>query len=129
MSGKAKIESLTNTWYGYAVFSAALSLLSNGIGFFSLLARGTWLAFALFGVFMIGRSLTKKSALVRAILICITSVMSVMGAVATGKMALSLMQSFELSTLATTAISAASVYMMGKSLKTLLDPQVKAYIG
>jgi len=129
MSGKAKIESLTNTWYGYAVFSAAVALLGRGIGFFSILWTGLGLLATLFGMFLIGRALTKKSSLVRALLICITSITSVLGAIATGKMALTFISSFELSVLATAALAALGVYMNAKSLKVLLDPQVKAYIG
>jgi len=129
MSGKAKIESLTNTWYGYAVFSAAVALLNRGIGFFSILYTGAGLLLTWFLMFLVGRALTKKSSLVRALLICITAVMSVTTAIATGKMALSFISSFELSLLAAAALTAVGTWMNAKSLKTLLDPQVKAYFG
>ena len=35
---KAKIEGLTNAWYGFAVFSAIFSLVTNGIGVFSIVS-------------------------------------------------------------------------------------------
>ena len=39
-TARQKIEGLTNSWYGYAVFGAPLSLWNEGIGFFSLIGDG-----------------------------------------------------------------------------------------
>lgn len=129
MTGKAKIESLTNSWYGYAAFSAVVALLNRGLGFFSILWTGMGLLFTWFVIYLIGSALTRRSSLTRAILICATAIFSVTGAIATGKMALAFISSFEISVLATAALAAVGAWMNAKSLKTLLDPQVKAYFG
>ena len=81
MSGKAKIEGLTNSWYGFAVFSAICSVLMNGIGVWSITKGIVGLLFSWFITFLIGRALIKKSSLTRYLLILVSGLLTVFGAV------------------------------------------------
>lgn len=129
MSARAKIESLTNTWYGFAVFSAVTSVLINGIGFFSLAGAAFWL-FASFALtFFIGRALLAKSSLTRFLLLCISGFFTVSSAVATGKLGLNFIANWELATLATMALTAVNTWMHARSFKTLTDSSVKSYFN
>jgi hypothetical protein len=129
MSGKAKIESLTNAWYGFAIFTAVCSVLKNGIGFFSIGGAivGLLISFAL--TFFLGRRLIKKSGLTRTLLILISGILTLLGTYAVGSTAWTFMQSWQLSLLGTIGYSAVQTWMNARSLRTLMDASVKTYIG
>lgn len=129
MSGKAKIEGLTNSWYGFAVFSAVCSVLMSGIGILSIALAIGGLLFSWFLTFLIGRALIKKSSLTRFLLLFISGLVAILGTIGTGKAAWSFIQSWQLSVLAYGAYTAVSTWMHARSFRTLMDSSVKAYFN
>lgn len=129
MSGKAKIERLTNSWYGFAVFSAICSVLMSGIGFFSIVLAIGGLLFSWFITFLIGRALIRKSSLTRFLLLLLSGLFMILGTIGTGKGAWSFIHSWQLSVLAYTAYTAVYTWMHARSFRTLMDSSVKVYFG
>jgi len=129
MSGKAKIEGLTNSWYGFAVFSAICSVLMNGIGILSVILAIGGLLFSWFITFLIGRALIKKSSLTRFLLLVISGIVTIVGTIGTGKAALSFVQHWQLSVLAYGAYTAVSTWMHARSFRTLMNGSVKAHFN
>lgn len=127
MSGKAKIEGLTNSWYGFAVFSAICGVLMNGIGVWSITKGIVGLLFSWFITFLIGRALIKKSSLTRYLLILLSGLLTVLGTIGAGKAAWAFVQSWQLATLAAAAYTAVVTWMNARSFRTLMDGSVKAY--
>ena len=128
MTATQKIEGLVNSWYGYAVFGAALSLWNNGIGFFPLMGTAASFVFSIFLTWFIGRRLMNKSSLMRLIMVVVTGLSSVFGSVATAKMGWSFFQTYSVGVLLYSALLAVGVYMNVKSFRVLTDKSVKAYI-
>jgi hypothetical protein len=128
-TAKAKIEGLTNTWYGYAVFSALFSIFESGLGVFSIAGAVFGMIVSFILTYFIGRALLRKSSLTRGILILLSGVFGVLGTIATGKMALQFFSTWEFGLLAAVAYSSVSVYMNVKSFRTLMDSQVRAYFS
>ena len=129
MSAREKIEGLTNTWYGYAVFGAALSLWNRGLGIGSLLTVGASFLFTIFLTWFIGRRLLAKSSLTRVILLITTSLSSVFGTIGVAKMGWHFMTSLDFSSLAYAGILGVSVYMNARSFRVLTDKSVKLYFA
>ncbi len=129
MSGKAKIEGLTNSWYGFAVFSAICSVLIKGIGLFSIAGAVIGLVFSWILTFFIGRALVRKSSFTRTVLILLSGLFCVLGTVSAAKMTWAFVHDWELSVLLTAAYSAVNTWMNAKSFRTLTDSSVKAYFG
>lgn len=131
MTARAKIEQLTNTWYGFAVFSAAASFLmgERSIGLFSIFfaAVGLCLSWAL--TWFIGRRLLAKSSLTRAILLVVSGLSVFFGSISAGKSALAFIHAWDLGLLATAAYAAAGAWINAKSFRTLTDSSVKAYFN
>ena len=129
MTATQKIEGLTNSWYGYAVFGALLSLWNNGIGFFSLIGTVGSFLFSVILTWFIGRRLLAKSSLTRMLLIIVTAISSVMGTVGVAKMGLQFFSTWSLSVALYAGLLAVGVYMNARSFKVLTDKSVKAYFG
>jgi len=129
MSGKAKIEGLTNTWYGFGLFSAICSVLIAGVGFFSILFAFFGLLFSWTLTFFLGRALVARSSLVRFLLVCVSGIFMLLSALGSAKMAWAFVTGWELSTLVSTIYTAVLAWMYARSFKTLTDSSVKAYIG
>src|SRR5438046_2809825 len=87
MTGKAKIEGLTNSWYGFAVFSAISSLFIGGFGIFSIVLAVLGLLFSWIITFFLGRALVGKSSLVRVFLVLFSGLFMVLSGLGTAKMA------------------------------------------
>ena len=129
MTATQKIEGLTNSWYGYAVFGALLSLWNNGIGFFSLIGTAGSFLFSIFLTWFIGRRLLAKSSLTQLILLVVTGISSIMGSVTAAKMGWTFIHTWSLSVFLYTALVAIGVYMNARSFKVLTDKSVKAYFS
>jgi hypothetical protein len=129
MSGKAKIEGLTHSWYGFAVFSAVCSVFIKGIGFFSIAGAIVGLVFSWILTFFIGRALVRKSSFTRTILILFSGLFSLLGTVAAAKMTWAFVHNWELSVLLAAAYGAVNTWMNAKSFRTLTDSSVKAYFN
>lgn len=127
MTARQKIEGLTNSYYGFAVFGAVVSLWNNGIGFFSLLGTAMSFVFSVFLTWFIGRRLLAKSSLMRVVLVIITGVGSVLGSVSVARMGWNFFQTMSLSLLLYTGLAAVGVYMNVKAFRVLTDSSVKAY--
>ena len=128
MTATQKIEGLINSWYGYAVFGAALRLWDNGIGPMSLITTAGAFCFWILVTWFIGRRLMNKSSLMRLIMVVVTGLSSVFGSVATAKMGWSFFQTYSVGVLLYSALLAVGVYMNVKSFRVLTDKSVKAYI-
>ena len=128
-TARQKIEGLTNSWYGYAVFGAVLSLWNNGIGFFSLIGTAGSFVFSVLLTWFIGRRLLAKSTLTRLIMVIVTGLSSLFGTLGVARMGWTFFQTFSLSILVYAALSAVVVYMNVKSFRVLTDKSVKAYFG
>lgn len=122
-----KIEQLTNAWYGFAVFTALYSVVTNGVGFFTLVWTTAGLLFSWFLTFLIGRALLRRSSLTRTLLLLVSALSTVLGALSAGRAGLNFVSSWELGVLLTGVYSAASMWMNAKSFRTLTDSSVKAY--
>ena len=129
MSGKAKIEALTNSWYGFAVFSAVCSVLIKGIGFFSIAWAIIGLVFSWILTFFLGRALVRKSSFTRTILNLFSGLFSALGTIAAAKMTWAFVHDWELSLLLTAGYGAVNTWMNVKSFRTLTDSSVKAYFN
>ncbi len=129
MHARQKIEGLTNSWYGFWVFSALFSLFLNGIGFFSIASSIVSTLFSFVVTYFLGRALLNKSTFVRYLLIVVSGIGSALGIYATGKMGLAFISNFSLQGLLFIVFSVISVSMQVRSLRTLLDKSVSTYFG
>lgn len=129
MTAREKIEGLTNSYYGYAVFGAALSLWNNGIGFFSLIGTAFSFMFSILLTWFIGRRLLAKSSLMRVVLVALSGICMVLGSISVAKMSWTFFQTMSISVLLYTGLVAVGVYMNVKSFRVLTDKSVKAYFG
>ena len=129
MTATQKIDGLVNSWYGYAVFGAGLSLWQNGIGLWSLFTTAAGFLFSIMITWFIGNRLRNKSSLTRLILVVGSAILGVLGTVSAAKMGYTFFQTMSLSVLFYAGITAVSVYMNAKSFKVLTDSSVKAYIS
>ncbi|GEM_PF-1350865 len=129
MSGRAKIETLTNSWYGFAVFSALYSIVLKGIGLFSIAGAILGLLVSWTVTFFIGRALLKKSSLVRTLLVIFSAVATIVGVLNVGRMTLAFVRSWELAILGSLVFASVSTWMNARSFRVLTHPSVKAYFG
>lgn len=128
-TARQKIEGLTNSWYGFAVFGALLSLWNGGIGFFSLIGTAASFVFTLFLTWLIGRRLLAKSSLTRLLLIVLTGVVSVMDTVGVAQMGLTFFRTFSFTALAYVGVLGVHLYMNARSFRVLTDRSVKLYFA
>ena len=129
MNARQKIESLTNSWYGFAVFSAVFYILRNGFGFFSLTRTAFVFFFTLLGMFFIGRRLLAKGHITRFILLLCTAITTVTGALGAGHLVLEFLGDWSFSLLLDAAAAVVAVSMNARSFRTLTDSSVRAYFN
>lgn len=129
MTARQKIEGLTNSYYGYAVFGAVLSLWNNGIGFFSLIGTAFSFVFSVLLTWFIGRRLLAKSSFTRVALVILTGIFSVLGSLSVAKMGWTFFQTMSLSVLLYAGLVGVGVYMNVKAFRVLTDKSVKAYFN
>jgi predicted permease len=127
MDGKSKIEALTNSWYGFALFASIYSVLTNGLGFFTILFALGSTAFSFFLTWFIGRRLLKKSSLTRVICIVVSGISSVLGTLGTAKTGLAFFNEWSISLLLTAVFGVIVVTMHVRSFRVLTSSEVKAY--
>jgi hypothetical protein len=127
MSAQAKIEKLTNSWYGFNLFAGVMSLLMGGIGFFSMVWAALSTAFTLVVTYIIGRKLMNRSSLTRSLLLVASTVLVVLGVVG---LVLSVLHfEFSVRFLLRTILVGTAVSMHVKSIRVLTDRDVKAYFA
>lgn len=129
MTATQKIEGLTNSYYGYAVFGAAVSLWTNGIGFFSLIGTAFSFVFSIVLTWFIGRRLLAKSSLTRVLLVIVTGLGTLLGSISAAKMGWTFVQTMSFTALLYAALVSVGVYMNVKAFRVLTDKSVKAYFS
>lgn len=129
MTATQKIEGLTNSWYGYAVFTSALALWDRGIGIFSFLVTLFGFGVSCLIAWFFGNRLKNKSSFWRAILLIGSTLAMALGAISSVKMGMSLFSSFSLSTLFTMGIAVVGTTMNLKTFRVLTDSQVRAHFN
>lgn len=129
MSARAKIENLTNTWYGFAVFSSLAALLMEGISIWNIVTGGIGLFFTLLFMFFISRRLLNKGRFTRWALIALSGFSTVFGAYGAAKASWMFVHAWELKLVIAAASSAISAWMMAKSFRVLTDASVKQYFA
>ena len=129
MTATQKIDGLINSWYGYAVFGAALRLWDNGIGLMSLITTAGAFLFSVLLTWFIGNRLKNKSSLTRFILVIGSGILGVLGTFGAVKMGWTFLHTFSLTDLLYVGITAVSVFMNAKSFKVLTDSSVKTYFN
>jgi len=129
MTARAKIEGLTNAWYGFGVFSAAYALATGGLGVWNIGKTAVGLLFSWFVTFLIGRALLRKSSLTRAILLLVSGFSVLFGTYAAGKSALAFVSHWERGLLFGAVYGAVGAWMDARSCRTLSDASVKAYFN
>jgi hypothetical protein len=129
MTARERIETLTNSWYGFAVVSSFISLLMNGFGLFRLFFTGVSLVFSVAITYWLGKRLLNRSSLTRTLLIIVSVVGTILGAVWTVRQGGSLLGSFSFSTLLQLVLTGMGVVMHIRSFRTLTDSSVKTYFG
>lgn len=127
MSATAKLENLTHSWYGFAVFTAVWSILTGGFGFFRLFFTAASLAFSVVVTFLLGRALLNRSSVVRMVLIVLSALGTAFGAL--GMVSKIFWSSWSLGLIGTLVLAAAGVWMNLRSLGVLTDKSVKVYFG
>ncbi|HWL86083.1 MAG TPA: hypothetical protein VNO21_09795 [Polyangiaceae bacterium] len=127
MTARQKIESLTSSWYGFAVFTALCALFRRGFGPFSLIWTMGSLIFSLTLIFFVGRRLLAKGHLTRAILLVWSTVGALAGGFGVGKTVLFGEWSFSM--ILTTAAIAVGVYMHARSFRVLTSESVRSYFA
>lgn len=129
MSTNAKIETLTNSWYGFTVVTAAVAFLAKDFGLWSIFTSTLGLLVSLFFVFMWGRALQRKSSLARYILIVVSGISTLVGGYGAVQQTWLFVHAWEIKIIIAAVYSAVSAWMMAKSFRTLTDSSVKAYFA
>jgi len=127
MSAHKKLEQLTDSWYGFTFFAAVVSLLSNGIGIFSLFFTIGSTLFSLFITYLIGRSLQKKNGLTRVVLIVLSAIGACLGVLGVLKLGGAFLGDWSFGALLNIVVTVAGVFMNVRSFRVLTDRTVKAY--
>ena len=129
MSGRAKIEKLTNTWYGLALFSGLMTVLINGFGLGSIILGVMSTGVSIVLTFFIGRALMSKSRLTRLLMLGLSALFGVFGAIGAAKLALGFFGAWQLGMLLQAGLGGLAAYMNLKSFAVLRDREVKGYFG
>ncbi len=129
MSGKAKIQDLTNEWYGFTVVSALVNgvMALFGSGLFAVVTVPLVIGFAVIGLaitWALGRLLINRSSVTRFILLVLSPVVLVCGCFGIWQM---LTGPWSFGMVVSMLLTAAAMWMHGHSFLTLLDKDVRAY--
>ncbi|CAN5816171.1 hypothetical protein BH09MYX1_BH09MYX1_42330 [soil metagenome] len=129
MDGKEKIERLTNSWYGFGLFTGVASFLFNGIGIFSMIGAGISIFVSFCITFVLGRLLLRKSSVTRFGLIVVSGLFSVLGVLGIGSAIWTFFGEWSLSLLVGAAYATIAIYQHVKSINVLTDKSVKSYFA
>jgi hypothetical protein len=131
MHGKAKIQSLTNAWYGYTFLAALVNVVRALSGSVVGAALGVIIVacFFLFSIFVtwsVGKLLLARSGLTRVLVLVLSSVGFCLGVMG--------IWSFISGPWTTTAavnglLTGCGMWMQLRTVKTLLDRDVKSYFA
>jgi hypothetical protein len=129
MTGKSKIQALTSEWYGFNVFSAVVHLVLAvfGSGLFSFFTVPLVIVFSVVSLLItwaIGTLLVRRSSLARIVLLVLSPLAFLGGAVSAWQLVTG---PWSLSMLLTLVLVIGGVYMQARSFGTLIDKSVRAY--
>ncbi len=127
MSARERIEGLTNSWYGFDLAAGAVALLESGLGFFSLLRAAAAVLFGFAVTWFFGRRLLAKSSAMRLLLVIVSGIGVVVGALGTARLGWAFLSDWSIALLVQTAFTGTTAWMYLKSLRVLTGSQVKAY--
>jgi hypothetical protein len=127
MTARDKIEKLTNSWYGFALLSAAWSLFQNGIGVFSLVGGAVSLVFSLALTYFIGRRLLARSSLTRTVLMVLSVLSMLLGTFWVYRAGVAFFHTWSFGLLLHIAFALVSLRMNFKSFRVLNDDSVASY--
>jgi hypothetical protein len=129
MDGKAKLEKLVNTWYGFGLFTGMAAFLMNGIGILSAMAAVFSTAISLAVTFVLGRLLFRRSTLTRWILVVLSGLSVILGVVGVGGAMWSFFSEWSFALLVYAGFCIVSMYVNAKSFSILTDRTVKGYFA
>lgn len=129
MTGRQKIEWLTNSWYGYELVTGVVAILRGGFGLWSLFWNGVGIAFGLLITYWIGKSLLGRSALTRSLLAIVSVISIILGALFLAGQAWFFFASWKVGMLFGIGLTLAGLTLNIRSYRVLTDSSVKAYIG
>ena len=129
MTAHKKLEQLTDSWYGFTFFAAVISLLSNGIGIFSLFFTVGSTLFSLFVTYLIGRSLQNRNRLTRVVLIVLSAISACLGTLGLLKLGGAFLGDWSFGLLLQIVVAVAGVFMNVRSFRVLTDRAVKAHFA
>jgi hypothetical protein len=138
MNARQKIERLTNSWYGYALFTAVLSVFSvRASGIFSL-AIGLGMTLVMNAIALVisiafitffGRGLIGKSAGMRRFLVFMSGLFTLLGVLGTLAAGWDFLRDWSIAGLLSIVASAACTVMNARSYNVLTQTSVKAYFA
>ncbi len=129
MDAKEKLEKLTNSWYGFAVFTGVATFLMNGIGIFSAIGAAISVFVSWVFTFAIGRLLLRKSSLTRWVLVVLGGLSVILGVLGIAGGLYTFFTEWSLTYLLYAGYVSVAVYQHAKSLKVLTDDKVKGYFA
>jgi hypothetical protein len=138
MTARQKIEQLTRSWYGFAVFAALLSVLSLrasgllslaiGLGF-SILLNAIGLLVSIAFVTFFGHQLRHRSRATRSFLIVFSALFTVLGALATLRTGWEFLGSWSFGLLLSVVLAGSATMLYARSFRVLTDKAVRAYFA
>jgi hypothetical protein len=131
MNGKAKLEGLINAWYGFSLFAAIVNVVTAvlGSGFFAFFTVPFVIGISLFTFFVtwvIGKLLLAKSGIMRFVLLILSPLAILAGTLSLWRF---ISSPWSFSGIVAALLTACGVWMQLRSIRTLLDRNVKAYFG
>lgn len=129
MTAQKKIEKLTDSWYGYVLFSAVINVIANGFGIFSLILAAGGLLFSLFLTYIIGRNLQRRGRITRFFCLVGSAFSTVFGAIGVWSLGGQFLSNWSFGLLAQIGMVVVGVMMAVRSFRTLTDSSVKAFFN
>jgi hypothetical protein len=136
MNAKQKIEKLTRSWYGYALFAAVLSVLSLqasgplglmiGLGM-SVVLNAIALVISIAITTFLGRKLVHRSNGTRIFLVVVSAIGAVLGVLATLSGVWAFLHEWSLAAVCNVVMMAACTMMNARSFRVLTETTVRAY--
>lgn len=127
MSAQKKLETLTDSWYGFDLVSGLFSVLIGGFGILSLSWSLGWTVVSLLTTFVIGRRLQKRGKITRMFVLAASALLGVVGVISLVIRATSFLDSWSVDGLLRIALTLMTTLMMVRSFRTLTDTQVKSF--
>lgn len=138
MQAKQKLEGLTNAWYGYALFTAVISIFSlraNGVFAMAvglamtIVLNAIVLAISIAIITFLGRALVGRSSATRTFLVVVSAIFTLLGILGTVSAAWDFLRYWSIPHLLSIVLAACSTFMNARSFNVLMDRSVKSYFA